>query len=82
MGGSKDEDEEAAYDEEEADEEDDEAEGDGDWGAALRGAPGDKQNKRLAAWREVTGGAALPVQHVMRIDLWMQGVHKNQTQKA
>lgn len=38
MGGSKDDDEEAAYDEEEADEEDDEAEGDGDWGAALRGA--------------------------------------------
>ena len=38
MGGSKDEHEEAAYDEEAADEEDDEAEGDGDWGAALRGA--------------------------------------------
>jgi hypothetical protein len=38
VGGSKDEHEEAAYDEEAADEEDDEAEGDGDWGAALRGA--------------------------------------------
>ena len=38
MGGSKDEHEEVAYDDEAADEEDDEAEGDGDWGAALRGA--------------------------------------------